>query len=84
MTEVKQNPFTPIEQWVDVMVSVKEEGEEERKQVDAKHYHIRYLVGESDDRSFIDGGTDTPDTVSDKTIYATTSIHNSCRLTRQE
>jgi hypothetical protein len=73
MTEVKHNPFTPIELWTDVMVSVKEE--DERKQVDAKHYHVRYLIGESDDRSFIDGGTDTPDTVSDKTLYSTPSIH---------
>ena len=73
MSEGKHNPFAPIEQWVDIMVSVKEE--EERKQVDAKHYHVRYLVGESDDRSFVDGGTDTPDTVSDKTMYTTSSIH---------
>jgi len=73
MTEATKNPFTPIEMWEDTMVTVKEE--DEKKKVDAKHYRIRYLVGESDDRRFVDSGEDNIAEFSEKTLYLAPAVH---------
>lgn len=67
------NPFSPIEAWDDTVVDVKE-GDDD-KEVDAKRYSVHYVVGESDDRRFVDSGNDEPDQVDEKTIYMAPSIH---------
>ena len=72
MAEMAKNPFNPIELWVDTMITVKD-GEEE-KRVDAKHYHVRYVVGESEDKTFVDAG-DGIEPVQDKTLYTAPSVH---------
>ena len=73
MMEVAKNPFTPIEMWEDTMVTVKED--DEKKKVDAKHFKIRYLVGESDDKRFVDGGDENVAELSEKTLYLSPAIH---------
>ena len=73
MMEVAKNPFTPIEMWEDTMVTVKED--DEKKKVDAKHFKIRYLVGESDDKRFVDGGDENVAELSEKTLYLSPTIH---------
>jgi len=73
MKNVPINPFVPIEAWDDTTVTVKE-GDDDKK-VDAKRYYVRYVVGESDDRRFVDSGNDVPDQVDEKTIYMAPSIH---------
>jgi hypothetical protein len=73
MSEVAKNPFTPLEMWDNTMVTMKEG--EDKKKVDAKHYRIRYLVGESEDKRFVDGGSEDIAAFSEKTLFLTSSIH---------
>ncbi|MBN2229615.1 MAG: hypothetical protein JW779_08460 [Candidatus Thorarchaeota archaeon] len=73
MTEATKNPFTPVEMWENTMVTVKEG--DDKKKVDAKHYKIRYLVGESNEKRFVDSGSDKVAEFSEKTIYMTSAIH---------
>jgi hypothetical protein len=73
MKSIPINPFEPIEAWDDTVVTVKD-GDEERK-VDAKRYHVRYVVGESDEKRFVDSGKDEADQVNERTIYLASSIH---------
>jgi len=73
MSEAIKNPFTPIEMWDDTRVIVNKD--DEKKQVDAKHYKIRYLVGESEDKRFVDSGKEEVASVSAKTLFLTPSIH---------
>ena len=73
MSEVAKNPFTPLEIWDNTMVTMKEG--DERKKVDAKHYRIRYLVGESEDKRFVDGGSEDIAALSEKTLFLIPSIH---------
>ena len=73
MKNVPTNPFVPIEAWDDTRVTVKD-GDDD-KQVDAKRYYVHYVVGESDDRRFVDSGNDEPDHVDEKTVYMAPSIH---------
>ena len=56
MSDAAKNPFTPLEMWDDTMVTINEG--DEKKKVDAKRYTIRYLVGESEDKRYVDGGDD--------------------------
>ena len=71
--EVSKNPFTPIEMWEDTMVTLNEK--DEKKKVDAKHYRIRYLVGESDDKRFVDGGDEKVAELSEKTLFLSPAVH---------
>ena len=73
MSKVAINPFTPIEMWDDTMVTMNEG--DEKKTVDAKHYRIRYLVGESEDKRFMDGGSEEITESSEKTLFLTSSVH---------
>jgi hypothetical protein len=68
------NPFTPVEFWTETVIRQKSEDSDERKEVPAKHYHIRYLVGESADKSYVDAG-DSVEPVEDTTKYVVSSIH---------
>jgi hypothetical protein len=73
MMEVAKNPFSAMEMWDDTMVTVNEG--DEKKRVDAKRYKIRYLVGESEDKSFVDSGSDDVTEITDKTIYLAPTVH---------
>jgi hypothetical protein len=73
MTEATKNPYTPIELWEDTIVSVKEG--DETKKVDAKHYRIMYVVGESEDKTYVDSGKDAVEAMSSKTMHLAPSIH---------
>jgi hypothetical protein len=73
MSEIAKNPFTPVEMWENTMVTIKEG--DEKKKVDAKLYKIRYLVGESDDKRFIDSGNDDVAEVTEKTEFFAPAIH---------
>lgn len=73
MLDVAKNPFTPLEMWDDTMVTMKEG--DEKKQVDAKYYRVRYLVGESEEKRFIDGGSEDVAEFKEKTLYLSPSIH---------
>ncbi|NWF96648.1 MAG: hypothetical protein HXY34_10955 [Candidatus Thorarchaeota archaeon] len=73
MTETTMNPFKPVEIWDEIVVKVRE-GEEE-KPVDAKHYHVRYMVGESEDKRFVDSGRDSVEPVHGKTLFIAPSVH---------
>ncbi|MHA1950928.1 MAG: hypothetical protein ACW987_13775, partial [Candidatus Thorarchaeota archaeon] len=73
MNEASNNPFSAIEMWDDTMVTVNEG--EDKKKVDAKRYRIRYLVGESEDKRFVDGGTDDITELSEKTLFLAPSVH---------
>lgn len=73
MIDVAKNPFTALEMWENTMVTVKEG--DEKKKVDAKHYRVRYLVGESEDKRYIDGGEDVAKSASAKTLHVVPSIH---------
>ncbi|MHA1925641.1 MAG: hypothetical protein ACW974_06975 [Candidatus Thorarchaeota archaeon] len=68
-----KNPFQPLIFSEDIMVTVKEDGE--NKKVDAKRYWIRYKVGESSDIRYVDGGEDDIASMEDKTIFMVPSIH---------
>ncbi len=73
MIEASNNPFSAIEMWDDTMVTVNEG--EDKKKVDAKRYRIRYLVGESEDKRFVDGGSDDITELSEKTLFLAPSVH---------
>lgn len=73
MIEASNNPFSAVEIWDDTMVTVNEG--EEKKRVDAKYYRIRYLVGESEDKRFVDSGTDDITELSEKTLFLAPSVH---------
>ena len=73
MIETANNPFAPLEMWDDTMVTVNEG--DEKKRVDAKHYRIRYLVGESEDKRFVDSGSDEVSELSEKTLFLVPSVH---------
>ena len=73
MIEAANNPFSPMEMWDDTMITVNEG--EEKKRVDAKRYRIRYLVGESEDKRFVDGGSDDITELSEKTLFLAPSVH---------
>lgn len=73
MIEISKNPFTPVEMWEDTMVTVDEN--EEKKKVDAKRYKIRYLVGESNDKRFVDGGDENILEFSEKTLHLSPAVH---------
>jgi hypothetical protein len=73
MSEAAKNPFSAIEMWDDTMVTVNEG--DEKKKVDAKHYSIRYLVGESEDKRFVDGGDDVAE-LTEKTLFLAPSVHH--------
>jgi hypothetical protein len=73
MIETAKNPFSAMEMWDDTMVTVNEG--DEKKKVDAKRYRIRYLVGESEDKRFIDGGTEDVAELTEKTIFLAPSVH---------
>jgi hypothetical protein len=73
MIDVAKNPFTALEMWEDTMVTVKEG--DEKKKVDAKHYRVRYLVGESEDKRYVDSGNDKAESASAKTLHVVPSIH---------
>ncbi len=68
------NPFKPIEMWTDTRVKTRDHADKEQM-VDAKHYHVRYVVGESHDKRFVDAGTSDVDQMEEKAIYLVPSIH---------
>ena len=53
MIETKPNPFSPIEIWEDMHVRV-DESDDEENMVNARHYHVRFVVGESRGRRYVD------------------------------
>lgn len=73
MIDVAKNPFTPVEMWENTMVTIKDD--DKNKKVDAKHYKIRYIVGESEDKRFVDSGNDKVAELSEKTLILSPSIH---------
>ncbi len=73
MIEASKNPFSAVEMWDDEVVTVNEG--DEKKKVDAKHYRIRYLIGESEDKRFVDGGSDDISELTEKTIFLAPSVH---------
>ena len=73
MIEVAKNPFTPVEMWDDTMVTMKEG--DEKKKVDAKYYRVRYLVGESEEKRFVDEGSDDVGEFKEKMLYLSPAIH---------
>ena len=70
--EIPTNPFAPMEMWSNTVVTVKDG--DDKKNVDAKHSHIRYIVGEGSAKRFVDHGSGMHE-VSDRTIYFTPSVH---------
>ncbi len=73
MTVSTENPFTPIEVWHEATVAVDENGEE--RSVDAKHYHVRFVVGESQERRLVDRGAGATEEVQGRVLYVSPSIH---------
>ncbi|MFW9807367.1 MAG: hypothetical protein ACFFFK_11620 [Candidatus Thorarchaeota archaeon] len=73
MIEAAKNPFSAMELWDDTMVTINEG--EEKKKVDAKRYRIRYLVGESEDKRYVDSGGDEIAELDEKTIFLAPSVH---------
>lgn len=69
------NPFVPIELWANTTVNVKDDETDEYKIADAKHYHVRYLVGESSDKTYVDSGDDKVKALGEKAMYVVPSIH---------
>ncbi|NHI82968.1 MAG: hypothetical protein EAX81_01505 [Candidatus Thorarchaeota archaeon] len=70
---MEKNPFNAMIMSEDTIVTVKE-GDKE-KQVDAKRDKIRYVVGESQEKRFVDGGNETLKPLEDKTVYLVPAIH---------
>jgi len=70
---MEKNPFTAMIMSQDTMVTMKNGGE--KKQMDAKRHYIRYMVGESMEKKFVDGGKDSIESIEDKTIFLVPSIH---------
>jgi hypothetical protein len=75
MESMPRNPFKPVEVWTDTSVKVKDNENDEPRMVDAKHYHIRYVVGESHDKRFIDDGSSKVDAMEEISMYVVDSIH---------
>ncbi|MBD3404951.1 MAG: hypothetical protein GF411_02310 [Candidatus Lokiarchaeota archaeon] len=73
MSELENNPFNPVELWDNTMITVQDG--DEKKLVDAKHFHVRYLVGESTDKKFVDDGSNKVESMEDRTLYLVPSIH---------
>jgi hypothetical protein len=73
MSEIAKNPFTPVELWENTIVNVKDG--DKNKKVDAKLYKIRYLVGESTDKRFVDSGNDDVTEISEKTDFFAPAVH---------
>ncbi len=73
MIDMVKNPFTPIVLREDIKATVEED--DQKKQVDAKRYWIRYKVGESSDIRYVDGGEDDIASVEDKTVFLVPSVH---------
>ncbi len=69
----ESNPFRPIEVWDDIRMKINDDGEE--KFVDAKHFHVRFIIGESNEKRFVDQGEDHVHEISNRTIYVAPSIH---------
>ncbi len=75
MKDNSANPFVPIELWANTSVSIKDDEADEFKNAEAKHYHVRYLVGESSDKTYVDSGDDNVEALNDTTMYVLPSIH---------
>ncbi len=75
MKDNSVNPFVPVELWANTSVSIKDDNDDEFKNADAKHYHVRYLVGESSDKTYVDSGEDNVEALNDTTMYVVPSIH---------
>ncbi len=71
---MEKNPFTAMIMSQDTVVTKNDNGGEKKK-MDAKRHYIRYMVGESQDKRYIDGGKDTTEAVEDRTIFLVPSIH---------
>ena len=74
MIETEPNPFSPIEIWEEMRVRVNESDDEENM-VNARHYHVRFVVGESRGRRYVDGGHSGITHVSDLSPFLAPSIH---------
>ncbi len=72
MSEIPVNPFTPLEMWSDTVVSVKDG--DEKKNVDAQKFRVRYVVGEGTAKRFVDHGSGMHE-MNDLTIYFTPAVH---------
>ncbi|MFX0107196.1 MAG: hypothetical protein ACFE7R_02840 [Candidatus Hodarchaeota archaeon] len=70
---MSKNPYVPLVLSEDTMVTINEG--DEKKMVDAKRHRVRYMVGESNDRRYVDSGGDEVDALEDKTVYVVASIH---------
>ncbi len=73
MSTVEENPFSPIEVWESTQVKIQDGNDE--KTVDATHYHVRYIIGESSDKRFVDRGEHEVHELSNKTVFVAPSIH---------
>jgi hypothetical protein len=74
MQTMPTNPFIPIEISTDTRVRIKDENDD-NKMVDAKHYHVRYVVGESKEKRFVDAGSEKVDNMEESSMYIVPSIH---------
>ncbi|TFG12904.1 hypothetical protein EU537_08020 [Candidatus Thorarchaeota archaeon] len=72
MSSIPNNPFAPLVFWHDTRVTVREDDEE--KKMDAKVYHVRYMVGESSEKKFLDSG-DKVESYNEKSLYLVPSVH---------
>jgi len=72
MSKIPENPYQPLEMWADTKVVVEED--DEKKKVDAKHYHVRYIVGEGSDKQFVYDGEGI-EAVEDETLVLSPTIH---------
>ncbi|MHA1959765.1 MAG: hypothetical protein ACW99U_06020 [Candidatus Thorarchaeota archaeon] len=75
MSEMPVNPFEAIEMVTKTKVEKKNDDSEEKDVVDAKRYHVRYLVGVSTDESFVDQGEEGVASVENKTMRVVSTIH---------
>ncbi len=72
MLEIPANKFKAMEMWKDTVVTVK--NGDEKKQIDAVQYQVRYKVGEGSAKRFVDHGSGMHE-MTDRTIYFAPSIH---------
>ncbi|MGV9103547.1 MAG: hypothetical protein ACOC3C_05490 [Candidatus Thorarchaeota archaeon] len=75
MSKTFRNPFSAIEITTDTRLRVKSEEDKGDKTVDAKHHHVRYVIGESNEKRFVDSGGDQVEEVKERTVYLAPSIH---------
>ncbi len=73
MTEVQSNPFVPVEVWHNTEFTLREDGD--NRDVEAKHYHVRFVVGESHERRFVDRGRAALEEVHGSVLCVAPSIH---------